>query len=236
MSNISNRSMAIEAAYDPTTVLADVENLFPAISPCENCSIPVAWASPLTCKWVENVSTTQIEIRISLFAELMHRWLATFLDGDGCKQVQTERLMEERATLRQQIGRLEPVARISNREGDAMYESCRWASLVLLAVEKQGIPIRVAAKQVRFRPRLVRRLRMTDLSQLWGTRRGLLLWVTAVCYSATAGQCFPLICTTLLARFMQEISMSPYCFEIAVKPLKRLKLFESMCCFPELTS
>ena len=232
--NFANSSVAIEAANHSNTLLVDVENLFPVTASCENCFTPVDWISPLTCHWVYNHSN--LEPQVLLLAGLMHRWLATFLDRDIHKLVPTGSLLEERASLRQQIEAFESVAGASNSEAGAMYESCRWASLVLLAVEKQSIPIHVAAKCVRIRPRLVRRLRMTDLSGLWGTHRGLLFWVTAVCYFATAGQCFPLICTTLFARFTQEIAMSSSCSEIAIKPLRRLKTFESLCCCAELTS
>jgi hypothetical protein len=166
-------------------------------------------------------------------ARLTHRWLATFLDGDSQIQVPTEELLEERRRLRQEIDAFLPVARTSNSEMEAMYECCRWASFVLLTVEKFSVPIYIAAKQVRIHPRLIRRLRMTDLSNLWGPRRGLLFWVAAVCDFATAGQCFPLLCTALLARLAQEIAMLDCCSEVAIKPLKRLKYFESLCCHPE---
>ena len=221
--------MAIEAANYPETFFADVEEMFPATRSCKHCAIPADWASPLTCQWPESTFTSHIETRLTSLAKLVHSWLATFLDENCHEVMPTEVILEERATLREILERFEPVATASNSEADAMYESCRWAGLVMLAVEKQSIPIHVAAKHVRIQPRLVRRLRMTDLQHLWGANRGLLFWVTAVCYSATAGQCFPLICTTLFARFTQEIAMSPYCSEIAIKPLRRLKVFESVC-------
>ena len=223
------RSMAIEAANYPTTLLADVKNLFPATKCCESCSIPTDWASPLTHQWVEDFPA-HVETQMLVLARLMHRWLATFLDGECHQVLSTEPILQERAMLRQQIERFEPVAATSSSESDAMYESCRWASLVLRAVEEKGISIQMAAKHhVRIRPRLVRRLRMTNLANLWGPHRGLLFWVISVCYFATAGRCFPLICTTLFARFTQEFAMSPYCSEIAIIPLKRLKTFESLC-------
>jgi len=103
----------------------------------------------------------------------------------------------------------------------------------LLAVEKRNRPIHVIAKEIRLHPRLVRRLRMTNLTGLWGNRRGLLFWVTAVCHFATAGQCFPLMCTTIFARISQELAMSEWCEELAVKPLRRLKEFERLCCVDE---
>lgn len=108
--------------------------------------------------------------------------------------------------------------------------ACRWASLMPLAVEKLRISIHVAAKHVRIRPRLIKRLRTTDLSNLWDARKGLLFWVVAICYSATAGQCFPLLTRTVFARFTPQMAMSDCCSEIAIKPLRRLKLFESSCC------
>ena len=228
--------MGVDAAHCPNTPLADVEKLFPTTRPCENCPIPPAWASPLTCKWVDNASTTQSGTQMLLLAGLMHRWLATFLDGDSHEMVATKPLLEERANLRQQIESFKPVAQTSTSEADSMYESCRWASLVLLAVGKQSIPIHIAGKQERLRPRLAKRLRMTDLSSLWGSHRGLLLWVMAVCYFVTAGKCFPLMCTTIWTRLGHEMAMSPYCSEIAIKQLKRLKTFESICCPTELTT
>ena len=234
-SDATSRSMAIEAAHCPNTSLADVETLFPIAGGCEKCSIPADWASPLTCLWLDDDPPAHMTRQIPLLAGFVHRWLATFLDGDCRELLPSETMLDERAILREQIERFEPVSATSNSESDAMYESCRWASLVLLAVEEQGIPIHIAAKHVRIRPRLVRRLRMTDLSSLWGARRGLLFWVTSVCYFATAGQCFPLICTTLFARFTQEFAMSPYCSEIAIRPLRRLKTFESLCISSEST-
>jgi hypothetical protein len=224
--------MAIEAANHLNTLFADVGDLFPATDPSGNCSIPNHWTSPLTWQWLEGSAETQIETPILLVAGLTHGWLATFLDRDGHELVPTVELLEMRASLREMIEEFMPASKAANNETDAMYECCRWASLVLLAVEKLGIPIHVAAKLVRIRPRLVKRLRMTDLTNLWGPRRGLLFWVVTICHFAVAGQCFPLLCTALLARCAQEMAMLSCCTEISVKPLKRLKLFESLCCRP----
>ena len=222
--------MAIEAADHLHTSLSDVTTLFPTTKLCVECAIPTDWTSPLTCKWLHKSSTTSVETQMLRLAELTHRWLATFLDGDSRVLVPTKEVLDERANLRQQIQRFVPVPATSNVETVAMYESCRWSSLMLLAVEKLGIPIHVAAKLVQIRPRLVKRLRMTDLSYLWRIHKGLLFWVTATCHFATARQCYPLLCATILARFTQEIAMSDYCSEIAIKPLRRLKTFESLCC------
>jgi len=224
--------MAIEAG-NPLNTPGNVGDLFLATGPCENCSLPAEWTSPLTCQWFDETSTTYVETQMLLLAGLMHKWLSTFLDGDSQIKVPTQVLLEERTSLRDRIEGFVPVARTSNMEADAMYESCRWASLVLLAVEKLSVPIHVVAKHVRIRPRLITRLRITDLSNLWGTCKGLLFWVNAICHFATAGQCFPLLCETLFARFVQEVAMSDSCSEIAIKPLRRLKQFESLCCRSE---
>lgn len=226
--------MAIDAASYLNTPLEDVQSLFPTTAPCQNCSISFEWASPLTCQWIEDESTMREGSQMLQLARLVYRWLATFLDGDSDQVPAGESTLDVRAALRQQIESFAPVPQTSNNEADAMYECCRWACLVLLAVERDGVPIHVVARYVRIRPRLIRRLRMTGLSSLWGVHRGLLFWIAAVCHYATAGQCFPLMCTTLFARFTQEMAMSESCFEIAIKPLRRLKTFESLCCRPGL--
>ena len=223
------RSMNIESANHTTTPLEDIADLFPEAAPCEDCSIPAHWTSPLTCQWLDATASTPVEREMLLLASLMHRWLATFLDRTSNPLVPTEDLLEERASLRQLIEGFLPVAKNRNLEADARYECCRWASLILLAVDKLRIPIYAAAKHVRISPRLTHCLRMTDMAQLWGIRRGLLFWVTAVCHFATVGQCYNLLCTALLARFSQEFAMS-HCVETAIKPLRRLKRFEKLCC------
>ncbi len=174
--------------------------------------------------------------RTSLLVGLMHKWLATFLDGESHGLVPTINLLERRDILCRKIESFAPVASTSTIEAEAMYESCRWASLILLTVDKLGVPIHIAAKHIRIQPRLTKRLRMTDLSNLWGIRKGLLFWIAAICHCATVGQCFPLLTATLFAQFSQEIAMSEYCSEIAINPLKRLKQFESLCCGPAPTS
>ena len=163
-------------------------------------------------------------------ASLVHRWLATFLDCDSQRVVATTEVLDERSRLRQTIELFVPAAATSTSESAAMYECCRWASMIMLAVEKLGRPIHVTAKQIRLRPRLCRRLHQTNLTALWGKYKGLLFWVTAVCHFATAGQCFPLMGTALFAQISQELAMSELCEKLAIKPLKRLKGFERMCC------
>jgi len=222
--------MAIEAAEYLHTPLDDIGDLFPHMDPCENCSIPPQWRSPLTCQWIHDASAPSVERQMIVLAGLVHRWLGTFFDYDSCKLAPNIDAQEARAWLRRKIERYSPIAGTSIVEAEAMYECCRWASLILLAVEELGIPFHAAAKRVRIQPRLVRRLRMTDLSNLWGPRRGLLFWVAAICHFCTAGECFPLLTTTLFARFATQMAMLDCCSEIAIKPLRRLKLFESLCC------
>jgi hypothetical protein len=227
--------MTIEPGDHLDTLSIDVEDFISEIDFREDCSIPPEWTSPLTCQWFGGISKNYIETQMLLLVGLTHNWLATFLNGENHRVVPNQELLRKRAGLRQSIESFAPMGSALNIEAESRYESCRWASLILLAVEKMSVPIRVAAKFVRIQPRLVRRLRMTSLSSLWGTHKGLLLWVTVMCHFATAGQCFPILCTTLLARFSQEMAMSEFCFEIAIKPLKRLKQFESVCCSPVST-
>lgn len=227
--------MAVEAANYPNTSVVNVGDLFPPAHPFQNSSIPDYWTSPLTSQKPDIVSTSQIETQIVQLAKFVHRWLATFPDEENDRPVPSDEVLEERVILRQMIECFTPITRTSNSELEAMYECCRWASLILLSIEKLHIPMHVAAKHVRIKPRLLKRLRMTDLTNLWGIRKGLLFWVTAICHFSSAGQCFPLLCTTLFARFAQEMAMSDCCYEIAIKPLRRLKLFESLCCRPDQT-
>ncbi|KAE9376531.1 hypothetical protein N431DRAFT_554920 [Stipitochalara longipes BDJ] len=232
LSNYRDLTMALEAANYLDTPLIGVGILFPTTFPCIDCSIPTKWTSPLTCQWLAGDSSKPIEEKMLKLAGTTHKWLATFLGGDSQILVPTKDVLEERSSLREAMEAFEPVGKISNCESEAMYECCRWASLVLLKVEKLRIPIYAAAKHARIHPRLTRRLRMTDLSNLWGKWRGLLFWVAAVCDFCTAGQCFPLLCTTLLARMAQEISLLDCSHEVGIKALKRLKVFESICCEP----
>ena len=226
--------MAIDAAEHLHTPFLEVEDLFPPTAQCGNCTIPEQWASPLTCRWLYTTTASHIETQMLLLTGLIHRWLGTFLDAEGHVQVLTKELLEDQASLRERIEDFVPMTKTSHTEAGAMYECCRWAGLILLAVERQRIPIHVAARYVRIKPRLIKCLRMTDLSNLWGLRRGLLFWVAATCHFATAGQCFPLLSTTLFARFVHDIAMSDSCSDIAIKPLRRLKQFESFCCRPDL--
>lgn len=232
LSNHINISMAIESAIYEAAPLVDGEDILQEIDRSEDNSIIAQWSSPITCQWLDEIPTVYREKQMLLLADFTYKWLATFLDRDSNRLESTKELLEMRASLRQRIEGFMPVARNSYVEAEAKYECCRWASLVLLKVDKLAIPIYVAARHVRISPRLTQCLRMTDLPQLWGLHKGLLFWVTAVCHFATVGRCFSVLCTALLARFTQEFAMSEYCSEIAIKPLRRLKQFESLCCDP----
>jgi hypothetical protein len=230
VANSVYRSMALETANRLYTPLVEIKSLFPLTVPCQGCSIPDEWTSPLTCQWHSEVSKSSVENRMILLAGFVGRWLSTFVDSDSYILAPTRESLKKRAILRQEIEWCIILHDSLDQEAISMYESCRWAALILLAVEKMGVPIHVAAKHVQMRPRLCRRLRMTDLSSLWGMHKGLLFWVTTTCQFATAGQCFPLLSTTILARLTQEMAVLDCCSDIAIKPLKRLKTFESLCC------
>ena len=223
--------MAIEAAYCEDSPLVDLEDPRSANGPSMNCAVPGEWVSPLTCQWLDVTTTTHIGSRMLLLAGLMHRWLATFPTRySRGLPAPTHELSEERVSLRQKIENSAPAPIGSNAEAEAMYECCQWASLTLLVVEKLSIPIYVAAQHIRIYPKLIKHLRMTDLSDLWGIRKGLLFWVISVCHFSIAGHCFPLMSTTLFARFAQGIAMSDRCSETAIEPPRRLKHFENLCC------
>ncbi|KAL7904940.1 hypothetical protein GGI35DRAFT_489480 [Trichoderma velutinum] len=234
--NEAVRSIAIEAADCQHTTPPEIEKLFSAITPCQGYIIPEQWISPLTpvtSQWIEKTSTVYIETRMLRLTTLIQKWLATFLDENDQLLHLTEELLRKREDLRKAIEAFAPATLKSNVEEDAMYECCRLVSSMLLAAEKLRIPIRAAAKHVEFKLNLTKSFRQTDLTNLWGKHKGLLFWVAATCQFATASQCFPLLCTTLLARLVQELSMSTIYTEIAISSLKRLKRFESLCCYPE---
>jgi hypothetical protein len=191
--------------------------------------------SPLTCQiWSNTPATsTAAEKRMMHLAGLTHRWLATFFDEDGYDiKAMSVNSFNQQQSLRCSIEQLtyDETSGLHHSESEAMYESCRWASKVLLTVEQQHVPIYVAAQQVQIQPRLRRRLYMTDLSNLWEDRKGLLFWVVAVCHFAVIGRCYALLTTTLFTAFTHHMALSEYCDEIALQPLRRLKLFENHCC------
>lgn len=225
--------MALEAANYQSIASAEVAGLFPLTESCNDCLIPDAWTSPLTPQSVAGTSTAPLGRKILVLARTVQRWFSTFLDGSENVSVPTKQVLQDRRALRQNIESFEPVTAALSPEWEAMYECCRWSSLVMLAVENLSIPIHAAAKQVRIQPRLIRRLRMTDLRNLWGPQRGLLFWVASICHFSTAGQCFPLLGTTIFARITQDIALSNYFSASAIKPLKRLKHFETLCCTQE---
>ncbi|KAF2672740.1 hypothetical protein BT63DRAFT_135270 [Microthyrium microscopicum] len=233
VSNCANISMALDASnYDSSS--NGIGRLMQAAAPSGSCSIPAEWTSPLTCDWVDrhagSNTETYFESQMLLLASLTHKWFRTFVDEDSREPSPTPELLQERASLRQQIELFPPAAKDSHYEPEAMYECCRWASGLLLAVQRLGLPIKIAKDHSWIQPRLSKRLRMTDLPSLWGRHRGLLFWIISSCHFVTWGTCFPLLMTTMLAKFTQQIAMTDDWHDIAVVPLRRLKLFESICC------
>ncbi|KAJ9637085.1 hypothetical protein H2204_005009 [Knufia peltigerae] len=179
VSNYMNVSLAIDAADHMDTPLANIEDLFPTLDDLKDTPLPAQWTSPLTHQWHCPKPITQPDSEMVTLADLIHCWLATFVDGDGNSLSPTDELLMKRAELRRKA------------------------------------EIHTAAARP---PR-------TELEAI-----GLLFWVAAICQFSTVGQCFPLLCTTLFARFAQELAMSEDCAQIAVKPLKGLKQFEGLCC------
>ncbi|KAL6786387.1 hypothetical protein J3E68DRAFT_447317 [Trichoderma sp. SZMC 28012] len=236
ISNYMNISMAIGDADCLHTTPPEIKKLFSATTPCQGCTVPEQWISPLTpltSQWQEDSSMVYIESRMMLLTALMQQWLATFLDENDQLLPLTQELLQKRADLREKIERFAPATMKSNAEEEAMYECCRHVTSMLLTAEKLRIPIHAAAKHVESKLNLTKSFRQTDLTNLWGRHKGLLFWVAATCQFATASQCSPLLYTTLLARLVQELSMSNIYTEIALGSLKRLKQFEGLCCYQE---
>ena len=226
-----NRNAATEMG-DACTKSNELRDLFPATHTHAEPVLPDCWISPLTSIWVEKSSPIYFEARVLLLTDLSRKWLATFLDADGHQVITTISSLKERARLRQRLERFGTVSNESSSEASAMYESCRWASLILLSMEKQKILFQIAPKHVQDQPRVIAHLRKTNLLDLWGSHKGLLLWVIAVCHFSSAGKCLPLLCTTLFARVSQELAMSDCFVEAAIKPLRMLRQFEMICCQP----
>jgi hypothetical protein len=232
-SNKVYRSIALDATDHLYTPLQDVERLFPAISSSQQYAIPEEWMSPITHEQADKTPKTHIEAQLVLLTNLVYQWLSTFLDKDSAILATTEEILQERAALRQRIKSFEPAAESGSSETEIIYECCRRVGLILLAVAERNMPIHSAARHVENKPSLTKLLRMTDLSGLWGSRRGLLFWIAVTVQFATARQGFPLLSTTLLAPLVQELAMSKASTEAAVNSLKRLKVFESLCCCPK---
>ena len=224
-----NRNAATEAR-EACTNSNGLRDLFPATHTHAEPVLPECWISPLTSIWVEKSSPIYFEARMLLLTSLSRKWLATFLDADGNQVMSTISSLKERAELRQDLERFGTLSKDSVSEAGAMYESCRWASLILLSTEKLKIPLHIAPNYVQDKPRVIAHLRKTNVSDLWGSHKGLLLWVSAVCHFSSAGKCLPLLCTTLFARVSQELAMLDCFAEAAIKPLKMLRQFEMICC------
>ncbi|KAL5092955.1 hypothetical protein Trisim1_000681 [Trichoderma cf. simile WF8] len=236
ISNYMNISMAIGDADCLHTTPPEIKKLFSATTPCQGCTVPEQWISPLTpltSQWQEDSSTVYNEIPLMLLTALMQKWLGTFLDENDQLLPLTEELLRNRADLREKIENFSPAIMKPSVEEEAMYECCRLVSSMLLTAEKLRISIHAAAKHVESKINLTKSFRQTDLTNLWGKHKGLLFWVAATCQFATASQCSPLLYTTLLARLVQELSMSNIYTEIALGSLKRLKQFEGLCCYQE---
>lgn len=139
-------SIAIEAADYSSTPSADIETPFPVAGSSQDCPITVQWTSPLTPQWVDKSSTVHIESQMLLLARLVHNWLATFPEDGKHGSGSTGEILQTRADLHQRIESFTPSAKAQSEEAEAMYECCRRATLVLLAVEKLRIPIYTAAK------------------------------------------------------------------------------------------
>lgn len=228
--------MAIGDADCLHTTPPEIKKLFSATTPCQGCTVPEQWISPLTplaSQWQEDSSTVYNESPLMLLTALMQKWLATFLDENDQLLPLTQELLRNRADLREKIETFAPAITKSSVEEEAMYECCRLVTSMLLTAEKLRISIHAASKHVESKINLTNSFRQTDLTNLWGRHKGLLFWVAATCQFATASQCSPLLYTTLLARLVQELSMSNIYTEIALASLKRLKQFESLCCYQE---
>ncbi|KAL7933081.1 hypothetical protein V8C35DRAFT_327860 [Trichoderma chlorosporum] len=225
------RTNAVEATSHLYSSPSEIEQQFPVTDLCQGCAVSAHWTSPFSCEWVETTPAADIESQMLLLAGLVHKWLATFFDGNHAVLALTDELLQKRINFRKAIENFAPATMNSNVKEEAMYECCRHVTSVLLASERQRISIHIAAKHLQLRPKITKLFPQTDLTNLWGRHRGLLFWVAVTYQCATASQCFPFLCTALLARLSQELSMSRICAEITVKSLKRLKFFESLCCY-----
>ncbi|KAL7949265.1 hypothetical protein V8C42DRAFT_361842 [Trichoderma barbatum] len=230
-SNSIDRSIAIEAADFVYAPPADIGTLFPVTGSCQKYTVSEEWVSPLTCQWVEGASTAYNETQMLLLTRLVHKWFATFVDENNDPLTITNNILQRRAKLREEIESFGPAIMNANAEEEAMYECCRQVTSILLVAEKLRIPIYVATNHVESKPKLTKLFHQTNLANLWGRHKGLLFWVAATCQFATTGQCFPLLCTTLFARLVQELSMSNIYAEVAINSLRRLKQFESSYCY-----
>jgi hypothetical protein len=190
------------------------------------------WKSPLSIRWHDIHARTCLETPIAALGRLMHSWVATFLDETNREVDPTEMVLRRRLDLRGEIEHfIGVVVPVKNAE-TAMLACCQWATSIMLKVDRHSIPISKAAQMTRMRPRLVGCLRLTNLSNMWDDRRGMLFWVAAICHRATAGQCFPLLTTALQARFAHVMALSERYHAIGITSLTRLYLFERRCWAP----
>jgi hypothetical protein len=205
----------------------------PRQTPCsDHMDSSDCWRSPLTMRWLDKHARTCLESPVAALGRLMHSWMATFLDQTNKGIRPTENGLRKRFNTRHEIEHfIGVVVPVTNNE-TAMLACCQWATSVMLEVDQCSIPIWKAAQLRRIQPRLVSCLRMTDLTSLWGDRRGMLFWVVAVCHCATTGHCFPLLTTALQARFAHVMALSEEFHAEGMISLRRLHLFERLCLTP----
>lgn len=187
------------------------------------------WTSPFTAEWLDESAETGVETLTDVLGRLMHGWIATFLDKDDEAIESTEQILRQRLWFRHKLCQHMEKDTVRMPEG-AVYASCRWAASLILKAEQLRVSFYVAAQEITMQPRLVKCLRMTDLVNLWGNQRGLLFWVTSVCHLATSEHCYPLLSTGLYAQFAHEMALTEEIYERGLKPLKRLRKFEEICC------
>jgi hypothetical protein len=188
------------------------------------------WMSPMTTWWLDQQARTCLETPERALGRMLWSWVATFLLEDGQPCPVTSEVLEKRQCLRREIEHFIGVKIQVKNAQTAMLACCQWAATIMLKVDRHRMSISDAAFDTPIKPRLVTCLRMTDLSSLWDSNRGMLFWVVTICHRATAGRCFPLLSSALLARFAHESALSEHYHDVALIPLSRLDTFESLSC------
>ena len=96
---------------------------------------------------------------------LTHSRVATFFSEESYNTTPTPSTLEKRVRLRESLSRFPPIIKTSITT-EAMYAPCRWAGLMMLAVESLHILIHLAVQHVRIQPRLIKRLHTTNLAKI----------------------------------------------------------------------